>query len=82
MLVRFAVCEGLAVAIWLASLILELSLRATHPGGVPDEFWVGLLRVLPIGAAVAATILPILFFAAPMRPGRRRRTYGTRVART
>ena len=54
---RFIVCESIAVGVLLPLAILWLSLR---PANVV-LYWI--MNILTIAAAVAATIIPIFFFA-------------------
>ena len=65
-MLRFAICEVLALGIMVASALAGISERFTA------ESWTLLFRVLPIGAAVVAVILPIFFFGDPKRRNRRR----------
>jgi hypothetical protein len=62
-LVLFLVAESVAIAILIVSVLAALSLRFA------SESWTPVFRVLPVGAAIVATVLPIAFYGN----GRRRR---------
>lgn len=64
---RFLVLEAIAVVIAIASVAAGISQRFA------DEAYTPAFRVLPICAAAAAAILPILFFGSPSRRQRRKR---------
>jgi fatty acid desaturase len=63
-LVVFIVAESIAIAVLIVSILMGLSLHSA------SEFWAPVLRVLPVGAAAVAAILPIVFFGTN-RPRRR-----------
>lgn len=60
-MLRFIVCEAVAIGIMVGSALAGLSARFAAESFTP------IFRVVPIGAAIVATILPILFFGNPMR---------------
>jgi hypothetical protein len=60
-LLRFAICEALAVALTITFAWAGVSSRYL------DETLTSLFRFLPIASAAVATILPILFFGSPQR---------------
>jgi len=60
-IVRFVAAETLAVGILMASIIAGVSARFAVESLTP------IFRILPIIAAAAAAILPILFFGNPKR---------------
>jgi hypothetical protein len=61
---RFVVAETVVIALMIGSVVAGVSARFAHESFTP------IFRVLPITAAVVATILPIIFFGDPKR-GRR-----------
>jgi hypothetical protein len=54
---RFMICEGVAIGILLPLMILGLTLDT------PNVALRWILNILTISAAVAAALIPILFFA-------------------
>jgi hypothetical protein len=62
----FLFAETLSVAVLVGSVAAGISERFAADTLTP------LFRVLPVAAAMVAGILPILFFANPNRPSRRR----------
>lgn len=63
----FLFAETLSLVILVGSIVAGISERFAAESLTP------LFRVLPVAAAIAAGILPILFFGNPNRPSRRRR---------
>ncbi len=59
--VRFAVAEAVAIVVLVGSLIAGLSAPFAAESLTP------FFRVVPIGAALVATVVPIVFFGNPMR---------------
>src|SRR4051812_37477773 len=66
---RFVAAETFAIGLLVASVIAGVSAHFA------DESLTPIFRVLPIIAAAAATILPIIFFGDPKRRGRRYRPF-------
>ena len=64
---RFIVCETLVVAVMAASVIAGISGRFATALPTP------LFSIVPIGAAIIGTIIPILFFGGPKSRPRTRR---------
>lgn len=62
-LITFVIWEGLAVAVTIISVFAGVS------ANYGDESFTPLFRVVPITAAAAATIIPILFFGTSRRRG-------------
>ena len=58
---QFLIFESVAVALLLASIWAAVATHL-HPGAFAEFF-----RLLPIAAAAAVTLLPILYFALPSR---------------
>jgi hypothetical protein len=59
--VWFMVVESIAGGLIVASILAGLSLRFA------SESWTPVFRVLPVGAAIIATIVPILFYGNSRR---------------
>jgi hypothetical protein len=57
----FLVVESIAGGLILASILAGLSLRFA------SESWTPVFRVLPVSAAVIATVVPILFYGNSRR---------------
>jgi hypothetical protein len=57
----FLVVESIAGGLSLASILAGLSLRFA------SESWTAVFRVLPVSAAVIATVVPILFYGNSRR---------------
>jgi hypothetical protein len=66
-MLRFIVFEMIAIGVTVASAIAGISIRFATESLTP------VFRVLPVGAAVIAAILPIAFFGHPERRNRKRR---------
>jgi len=60
-LLRFAICEVIAIALTVGFTLAGLSSQYL------DDSLTPVFRFLPIASAAAATILPILFFGDPKR---------------
>lgn len=65
--VRFIISETVVVAITVLSALAGISARWAAQSVPP------VLRILPVGAAVVAAVLPIVFFGDPKRRNRPRR---------
>jgi hypothetical protein len=63
----FIALETMAIGVTIASAIAGISIRFAAESLTP------VFRILPVGAAVVAAILPILFFGDPKRRNRTRR---------
>jgi hypothetical protein len=63
----FIVLETMAIGVTIASAIAGISIRFAAESLTP------VFRILPVGAAIVAAILPILFFGDPKRRNRTRR---------
>lgn len=56
-MVRFVAYEGAALLIMISSIVVGISTRFAIPALTP------VLQIVPIGAAVLAGLIPIIFFA-------------------
>jgi hypothetical protein len=66
-MVRYIICEAVAIAVMVGSAVAGISERFAAENFTP------VFRVLPVSAAVVAVVLPIIFFGDPKRRNRPRR---------